>query len=664
MKKKIKYGDMFDSKMLEYYRNHIVDFVHDVIFHKDSIRRGGHLYLSEQQEDFLIKASKKRRVSRKSGRGIGKTFCAAALCIYWLCVYPSNTKFICTAPSFKTLKTALWNEILMWFDRSLVGPKYADLFELGAERICLKENRNGCYAEPRTAKDKESISGIHADNLLIIADEASGIDDIILDTLDATLTSGENNKLALISNPTKISGFFFDTFNKDRRRWDNGTYSSADSPFVDPEQVEYYKTKYGEEHPLYLINILGQFPPENADSFLSLHEISRAMEREVTPEGPIEIGVDVARFGDDLTVVYWRQGYKVYPPKTLAKSSIPETVGLVISTVLEIRELTGSTDKIRIKVDDTGIGGGVTDILNLDRQNNIEVLPCNFGGAGNETYHNEASAMWGNLRNILPLISLPEDEKLKEELAARSWKPSPTGKIMIQPKSEFKKAFGGSPDRADALILCFFNKEKQRVVLKEFDPLDKNIIKTHVGYAGAEKYCSIHISKTLFASICYLSWDGNRAYVYDEYCGDDPLILITTHIRQRMPFVKILGNDRMFSKDTESLEWKFRKFNINMFENYKYDELSAIETLSLYLSNKNIAIHESCGSTIKQLSRWKMDGSKFNQDIDFGLCYALSNAISFLQDKKKAVEQTYSNPMFGGIYQSQGPKVQNSWMLY
>lgn len=665
--KKISYGDIFTPEMIAYYRDNIVDFVHDVIFHKDSIRNGGELFLSKQQEDFLIAVTKNRRVSRKSGRGVGKTAAVSFLCIYWLCIYPDGTKFVCTAPSFKTLKTALWNEILMWFDRSLVGPKYADLFELGSERIFLKEKKNACYAEPRTAKDKESMSGIHADNLLIVGDEASGIADEILDTLDATLTSvkktGNNNKIALISNPTRVTGFFFDTFNKDKRRWNSDTYSCVDSPFVDKDQIEYYKMKYGEDHPLYLINILGQFPPENADSYLSLHDILLAKQRDVTPEGDIEIGVDVARFGDDMTVVYWRHGYKVYPAKTLAKSTIPDTTGLVLSVVHEIRETTGYDGKIRVKVDDTGVGGGVTDLLGIDRQNNIEVIPCNFGGAGNDTYHNEASSMWGRVKNLLPMIGIPDDDKLIEELAARKWKPSPTGKIMIQPKSEFKKEFGGSPDRADALMLCFYNKQPERVVLKNFDPLDRNIVKTHVGYAGAEKYCSIHVSKDLFTSIVYLSWDGNRAYIYDEYAGDDALIFLSTHIRERMPFNKILGNKRMFSKDTEALEWKFRKFNIPLFENYKYEELSAIETLGLYVSNRNIAINERCGTTIKQLSRWKMEGSKTDQDVDFGLCYALSNVISFLRDKKRTVESYVPNVLGNNQYQGTiGVVTNSSWM--
>jgi len=658
---KPKYADMFSPDMIRYYRDNIVEFVHDVIFHKESVRNGGKLNLSNQQEDFLISMTKNRRVSRKSGRGIGKTAAVAFLCVYWLCIYPDSTKFECTAPSFKTLKTALWNEILMWFDRSLVGPKYADLFELGQERISLRENRNGCFAEPRTAKDKESMSGIHAPNLMIIADEASGIEDEILDTLDATLTSGENNKIGLISNPTKVTGFFFDTFNKDRNRWDSNTYSSVDSPFVDKEQVHYYKRKYGIDHPLYLINILGEFPPENADSFLSLHDVNQSMLRDVTPMGEIEIGVDVARFGDDLTVVYWRHGNKVYPAKTLSKSSIPDTANLVISTVLEIRETTEYQGKIRIKVDDVGVGGGVFDILALDRQNNIEPIPCNFGGSGNDTYHNEASSMWGYFRNMLPVISLPEDEKLKEELAARTWKPSNTGKIMIQPKSDFKKNFGGSPDRADALMLCFYNKEPERVVIKDFDPLDKNIIRSHVAYAGSEKYCSIHVSPDLFFSISYVSWDGYKAYLYDEYCGDDALMYIAAHIRERYPFNKILGNNKMFSKSGDSLDWKFRKFGISVFENYKYDELSAIETLNLQITNRNISINEKCGVSIKQLGNWKMDKSKNVQHVDFGLCYSLANAVSFLRDKKRSIETSPFNTSYSnGVIKK--PTTNLNWM--
>ncbi len=230
-KSKFFYSDFFDPESLIYYRKNIIAFVEDIVFHKDFIGNGGNLFLSEQQKEILLSIQNNKRVSVKSGRGIGKTAAIAFACIWWLCMYPEHNKFVCTAPSFKTLKSGLWNEICMWFEKSLVAP----IFTIGAEKIFLTEKKNSCYAEPRTAREKESMSGIHADHLLIICDEASGTDDDILRTLDATLTSGGLNKICLITNPTKTTGFFFDTFEKDSRRWVTHTYSSADSPFVDKE---------------------------------------------------------------------------------------------------------------------------------------------------------------------------------------------------------------------------------------------------------------------------------------------------------------------------------------------------------------------------------------------------------------------------------------------
>ena len=566
----------------------------------------------------------------------------AFACIWWLCMHPRKTKFYCTAPSLRTLKTSLWNEICMWLEDSLVS----ELFEIGAEKITLIEKPNSCYAEARTARSKEAMSGMHADNLLIISDEASGTEDDILRTLDATLTGGRTNKFVLITNPTRISGYFYDTFHKDKNRWHTFTFSAEDSPHVDPETIQAYENKYGRTHPLFLIDILGEFPPENNDSFLSLHEVQMSMDRDVIGEGEVEIGVDVARFGDDSSVVYWRHGYKVYPRKKLSKCSTIETAELVLRTVVEARATSKYEGIIKVKVDDTGVGGGVTDILRLDRQNKIDVIPCNFGGVGNETYQNEASNMWGTLKDCIGLVELPNEIELKEELAARKWNLSPSGKITIQPKRDYKKEYGSSPDNADALILCFARKVAERVVLKEFDPLDTSIIKDKLGYTGEDVYASLYYTSDLYVSIIYAAWDGNKLTVYGEYNGDDPLPYIASNVVNHQPFKRIIGNNRMFKKGTDDIANKFRKFKLNLYDNWSYDELGAIETMGLLVSQKRILIYRGCKNTIDQMTKWRMEGSKYALEKDFGLCYAISNIVSLLKKKIEGDDMPMATPTY------------------
>jgi len=629
--KKLLYGDIFTAESVNYYRHDIVGFVEDIIFQGKP-----EYYLSSQQKDLLIAIQENKRISVKSGKGIGKTATLSFAMLWFLCCFDSP-KIVCTAPSYPTLKSALWPEVAKWLGVSLVK----NIFSHGEERLYLIEKPKNWWAEPRTAKDKENMQGLHADNLLIVVDEASGLSQDISEALDTTLT-GSNNKIVMIGNPTQVVGPFFDAFNKFSGRWITRTYSALDSPFVLPEQVSYYEEKYGKTHDLYRVNILGEFPTGSPNAFIKLSDIHASVSRSSTTHGvgEIEIGLDVARFGDDLTVLYWRHGFKVYPCKLLSKSSTVDSANLVINTVREIRKKTGFDRTIRVKVDDSGVGGGVVDILKTDRDNNLDIIPCNFGGKGNEIYQNEASTMWGKIKENLHLIALPDDSRLIEELSSRRWKLSANGKIMIESKSEYKREFKLSPDRADALCLCFANKSNTKSVIKEFDPLDDSIVKPKFDYVGGHKYASIFYSKDLYASVLYSVWDGNSLYIYDEYVGTDSLIYVVMHVNSHQPIKKIIGNSIMFGDVKDDLCGKFRKYKVNVHENYNYNEISSLDTLTGMFNTKRIKIYDKCQRLISQIRDWKMDYSRVEQERQFGLCLALCNQISDLK-KIMSVRQEY-----------------------
>lgn len=663
-KNKIFYGNIFTTEMIAYYQQNIISFVEDIIFQNKTEYK-----LSDQQKDLLIAIQDNKRVAAKSGKGIGKTSSISFAIIWFLCCF-DNPKIICTAPSYPTLTSALWPEIGQWLNKSLVK----DIFTQTEEKLYLNEQPMQWTCTPRTAKEKENLQGLHAPNLFIIIDEASGLKLDIFEALDTTLTSvgsefrSATQKIVMIGNPTQVSGPFFEAFNKFKNKWINKTYSAIDSPFVDRDQIEYYETRYSKHHDLYRVNILGEFPSGSPDAFIKLSDIHAAIQRnsDLVGTGEIEIGVDVARFGDDSTILFWRHGLKVMPCKSLSKSSIPEVVELVTSTVKEIRRKTGYDKSIKVKVDDGGIGGAVTDFLKLDRENHIEVIPCNFGGAGNKTYQNEASTMWGRLRDQINVIGLPDDAHLIEELSSRRWRMSPSGKIMIEPKSEYKKDFKSSPDRADALVLCFANKTNERAVIKTFDPMDSNIVKPKLSYIGEQRIASVFYSKDLYTSLLYTGWDGNKLYIYDEYTGDDPLIYVALNILNHQPLKKVIGNDYMFSNDRDCLANKFRKHNVKLTENYLYNELSAIDTISSLFNMKRIVILDNCKQTIEQLQDWKMDTSKMDQERSYGLCFALCYIAASL--KKEIKDNTVFNSFtpYNSSFNKQNTQIpsntKSSWM--
>lgn len=632
-KKNVYYSNIFSEESIAYYQQNIIDFVYDIIFQNKP-----EYFLSDQQKEFLLAIQNNDKVSVKSGRGVGKTASVSFAVIWFLCCF-AEPKVVCSAPSAPTLSSALWPEIALWLSRSLVK----DLFEHTEKKCYLKEQGKNWWAVPRTANSKESASGLHMENMLIIIDEASGMRDDIFDAFDGTLT-GKNNKFVLISNPTKISGPFYDTFNRFKNKWFNLTFNGEESPFVKKEQIDYYADKYGITHDLYLVNIKGLFPSGNVDSFIPLTKVQGAFDRYqfVEPNGDIEIGLDVARYGDDNTVLTWRRGYKVYPSRVLSKNSIPEAAQLVIDTVVEIRQQTGYEKKIKVKIDSSGLGAGVCDLLKQDREHNIQVIECNFGGAGDDKYHNEASIMWGNVKDIIDIIALPDceivDGKTKhtsfllEELSSRRWKVAPNGKTLIESKSEYKKEFKSSPDRADALVLCFARKEAENVVLKNLDVLDKQTIKV-VHYMGEEKYGAIFYGKDMTVSVVYTAWDGSRLYIYDEYVGSDSLVRVAANIIQHPELTRLIGNDRMFGVNTDSMENRFRQYKIRIHENYSYDEISSIDTLMNLTAQKRLIINPNCKKTIDQLSSWKIDKNRIEQEREYGLCYALSHIMFFLRRK-------------------------------
>ena len=180
-------------------------------------------------------------------------------------------------------------------------------------------------------------------------------------------------------------------------------------------------------------------------------DILEAMNRSITDEGQIELGIDVARMGSDRTVLWKRKGLKTLDFRIYQGKRTPEVCDLAEDFI--------DFDKdIAIKVDDTGVGGGVTDEL-LKRGYNV--LPINFGGEpmDKDKYPNLISEAWFYLKSIIKEIQLPNDRDLLMELSTRQWKQDSRGRRCIEGKQEYKKKGYRSPDLADACIICYYNPQ-------------------------------------------------------------------------------------------------------------------------------------------------------------------------------------------------------------
>ncbi len=193
---------------------------------------------------------------------------------------------------------------------------------------------------------------------------------------------------------------------------------------------------------------LGEPMAQGDRCILSRVKVKAAMERTIEAEGQIECGIDVARFGADSTMLYRRKGLKVVEEKQLYKADTVEVTNEAIVFMGDECQVT--------KVDDTGVGGGVSDQL-ISKGKPVEMI--NFGGSAKDKdkYPNTISEMWFEFRDMLDEIEIPNDRELLQQLTSRQYKFDNKGRRMVESKEDFKKRYGKSPDKADALLLCYYN---------------------------------------------------------------------------------------------------------------------------------------------------------------------------------------------------------------
>lgn len=198
----------------------------------------------------------------------------------------------------------------------------------------------------------------------------------------------------------------------------------------------------------YAHDYLGKALAISDKNIIQTAQVIEAMGREVDDEGAIEVGVDVARLGGDRTVFVKRKGLKEIGRASFTKKRTTEVCDLLVNFI-------GADKDVLIKIDDTGVGGGVTDDMIARGYN---VIPINFGAKASnpDKYPNLISEAWFYLQSIIDQISIANDKDLLVELSNREWKMDSKGRRGVESKDDYKKRGFRSPDLADATILCFY----------------------------------------------------------------------------------------------------------------------------------------------------------------------------------------------------------------
>jgi hypothetical protein len=395
-----------------------------------------------------------------SGRGIGKSALVSWL-EHWMLSTRIGATIIVSANSESQLRSVTWAEITKWLSMSI----NSHWFEVSATRVMpakwltelverdLKKGTRYWGVEGRlwSAENPDAYAGVHNyDGVMVIFDEASGIDDSIWSVTSGFFTENTPNRFWLaFSNPRRNSGYFYEAFHSKREFWKNRNIDARQVEGTDKNVYEQIIDEYGADSVQAHVEVYGMFPNASDDQFISVNIVEEAMRREKYKDNtaPIIIGVDPARFGSDSTVIAVRQGRDVIAIKRHKGDDTMETVGRVIEAIEEYQPAL-------VNIDEGGLGAGVVDRLKEQR---YKIKGVNFGNKAKNgmMYGNKRAEMWGDMREWLKSAAIPNDRYLKSDLISPMMKPDSKGSIFLESKKDMRSRGLASPDAADAIALTF-----------------------------------------------------------------------------------------------------------------------------------------------------------------------------------------------------------------
>lgn len=396
----------------------------------------------------------------------GKTFVSAAGVLWFLCTH-KDSMVLTSAPTWRQVTSVLWAEITKMYLNAkfpIGGVLTQGKLELGPKWFALG----------LPSSEEVRFQGYHAEDLLIVFDEAAGIEPHIYTAAQGNLTS-KNSRLLLIGNPTSPTGMFYE-YSKNPN-WHRINISAFDSPAIDePDKYPFLVNRkwiteraaeWGTSSPMYVSRVLGDFPIESEETLIPLSWLDAAVKRYIERSGKdllvsehTYLGVDVARYGTDKSVCCSYQPNKVLPLKKLQGK---DTVA--VQKMVNQEAMSAGHKLVQITVDDTGVGGGVTDQL---RAQMMPVVGINFNQkAQNRRFFRNARCeiMW-NVKEIFKAgdIAIPPDDELINQLASIKYKmDQATNFIEIESKEEMRARGLKSPDCAWALALALWGAKRMKL---------------------------------------------------------------------------------------------------------------------------------------------------------------------------------------------------------
>jgi hypothetical protein len=416
---------------------------------------GEHLW--SKQKDIATSIVEHRRTAVKSCHDAGKSFIASRIAAWWVDSHaPGEALVVSTAPTYQQVHSILWEEIRGAARKGNLAGRV-----LQSDEWKLDDGRLVGFGRKPANTDIHGFQGHHRKYVLVIIDEACGVPTQLWTAIEAITTNAECRILA-IGNPDDPASEF-GAVCKPGSGWNVIQISAFDTPnFTDepvpealrplllaPEWEQDKAKRWGRTSPRYISKVLGDFPDIGEDVLIPPSLILAAQNRTLEP-GPVSVlGVDVARFGTDRTILMLRRGPVARIIGDYSKQSTTDTTGRVTTAITEhhINE---------VRVDGVGVGGGVVDQLVASGYPVVD-MQAGAGAADPEHFLNARAEWYWGLRERFEQGDIdidPEDDELAAQLGSLKYKFTARQQIQIESKDDMRKRKLPSPDKADALMLA------------------------------------------------------------------------------------------------------------------------------------------------------------------------------------------------------------------
>lgn len=423
-----------------------------------------------------------------SGRGPGKSAFFSMFTLWFLSTNLGATTIV-TANTEPQLKTKTWAELgkwltlsinAHWWDKQALSLKPAEWFKQLIEKKLLTDcTYYYAAAQLWSEENPDAFAGAHNEaGMGVVFDEASGIHEKIWTVTEGFFTEPILHRYWFaFSNPRRNTGAFYECFHKYRDHWKTRQIDSRSVEGTDVDRLNKIVQKYGQESDEAKVEVMGQFPSQGDKQFISREVVQDAQERELLPDdhAPLIMGVDPARFGDDKSVIRFRQGRngRVIPPFKMRGLDNMQLANHCAHLIQKY-----NPDAVCI---DAGNGTGVIDRL---REMGYRVSEVWFGVKADEKeWANKRTELWAKMREWLKGGCIDADEDLKDDLVGPDYGFAGRSDQMLLETKEKMKARGlHSPDDADALA-CTFAVNPARRDLRSFKGSNRNRVAKDIDYS-------------------------------------------------------------------------------------------------------------------------------------------------------------------------------------